>query len=232
MCIKERPILMSAPMVRAILAGSKTQTRRIIKRPLPDYLTVSKGRIVVNPEKITTYLPLGVKELKKMLAPWRCRYGEQGDRLWVRETFFEVYGDDFQPTGEYIYRATNEGYVHVLDDDGGIKVNKDGSDASPWIPSIHMPRRASRMNLAVENTWVERLQNISEEDAIAEGVLFNEEYSLYWDYEREQWICVDAVDSFRTLINKISGAGTWESNPLMRVMEFKVIEVKGDQNER
>lgn len=228
---KERPILMSAPMVRAILAGSKRQTRRIIKRPLPEYLTVSKGRIVVNPEKITTYLPLGVKELEKMLAPWKCRYGESGDRLWVRETFFEGYNDEFEPTGEYFYAATHDGCVFVMNDDGGPKVNKDGSDASPWKPSIHMPRKASRITLEITDVRAEYLQDISEDNAIAEGVLFNEEYSLYWDYEREQWICVDAVDSFRTLIDKISGSGTWDSNPLMQVVEFKVLTVKGDSDE-
>lgn len=214
-------------MVRAILAWDKTQTRRIIKRPLPEYLTVSKGRIVVNPEKITTYLPLGVKELEKMLAPWKCPYGESGDRLWVREAFCHK-DDDFGSMlyDQYWYRATTP-HIRNVDGDGFGVTRKDGSESSPWIPSIHMPRRASRITLEVENTWVEYLQDISEDDAIAEGVLFDSDHSLYWDYEREQWICIDAVDSYRTLIDKISGSGTWDSNPLMRVVEFKVLTVKG-----
>lgn len=228
---KERPILFSADMIRALLSGQKSQTRRIIKKPLPEYLAVSEGRIVVNPEKITPYLPLGARELEKMLSPWKSPYGEPGDHLWVRETFCRMADDNGYPVdGQYWYRATHPN-IRCVDGDGFGARRKDGSEASPWIPSIHMPRRASRITLEIGNTWVEYLQDISEDDAISEGVLFNEEHSLYWDYEREQWICVDAIDSYRTLINKINGDGTWESNPLMRVVKFKVIEVKGARND-
>lgn len=225
---KERPILMSAPMVRAILAEEKTQTRRIVK-PQPYF--DSRNNLIFGKWNYgqdicgTHALPF-----KNMLC--ECPYGTVGDRLWVREAFFEVYdADTFRPTGRYCYAATHEGYVNVLDEAGGIKLNKDGSEASPWKPSIHMPRVASRILLEITGIRVERLQDISEDDALAEGVAFNGDYDLWWDYLRNQWICVDPIDSYESLICKINGKDAWDKNPWVWVVEFKVIEVKGDEHE-
>ncbi len=225
--IKERPILMSSPMVRAILEGRKTQTRRIIK-PQPYF--DARNNLIFGKWNYGQDL-YGTHVLPKRNIALKCPYGNAGERLWVRETFFEVYNAPFSPTGEYCYAATHQGYVNVFDEDGGIKINKDGSDASPWIPSIHMPRKASRILLEITGIRVERLQDISEDDAIEEGILFNGDYELWWDYQREQWICVDPIDSYKSLICKINGPETWEKNPWVWVVEFKVIKVKGGSHE-
>lgn len=226
MSIKERPILMSGDMVRAILAGSKRQTRRIIKCPLPEYLSAEDGKIVYLIDKLDDAIfPISSCDLKRMIRPWVCKYGDLGDRLWLRETI------SINRYDEYVYKADFDvsEFDAYEDGDGGIWFpgRRDLDRDWKWIPSRHMPRRFSRITLEITGKKVEHLQDISEEDAIAEGVLFNPDHSLYWDYEREQWICIDAVDSFRTLINKISGAGTWDSNPLVRVVEFQIFDVKG-----
>lgn len=240
--IKERPILMSAPMVRAILESRKTQTRRIVKSK-SDLNHYNKAFVLSRDEYNNDVAPEFKEKIvaKKPMALFfrnfindldiECPYGNVGERLWVRETFFEAYNDRFLPTGEYCYAANHQGYVCVLDEDGGIKTNKDGSDASPWKPSIHMPRKASRILLEITGIRIERLQDISEDDAIAEGILFNGDYELWWDYQREQWICVDPIDSYKSLICKINGPETWEKNPWVWVVEFKVIEVKGGSHE-
>ena len=245
--IKERPILFGGDMIRALLqeysmpGQYKNQTRRThgLHRfnDFPPYLKKKGWEIQEFIEESPGWW-LAISNDEDGEFPdddfniWvRCPYGKAGDRLWVKETFFEVYNDQFQPTGKYCYAATHQGYVNVLDDDGGIKINKDGSDASPWKPSIHMPRKASRIQLEITGIRAERLQDISEEAAIAEGILFNGDYELWWDYQREQWICVDPIDSYKSLICKINGPETWEKNPWVWVVEFKVIKVKGGSHE-
>lgn len=227
--IKERPILMSSPMVRAILAGQKTQTRRLVKSR-NDLSRYNKVFVLSKDEynkDVATEFKVKVVAKKPMALFFRnfindldieCPYGNVRERLWVRETFFEAYNDRFLPTGEYCYAATHQGYVYVLDEDGGIKINKDGSDAS-------------RILLEITGIRAERLQDISEDDAIAEGILFDGDYELWWDYQREQWICVDPIDSYKSLICKINGPETWERNPWVWVVEFKVIEVKGSSHD-
>lgn len=125
--MKERPILFSAPMVRALLSGAKTQTRRVVK-PQP----YENG----SPEHFS------ISELSKF-----CHYGQPGDRLWVRETFFGGYPG----VANTLYRATHA--------DAAVK----------WRPSIFMPRQASRLTLEITGVRVERLTTISVSDAIAEG---------------------------------------------------------------
>ncbi len=219
-------------MVQAILEERKTQTRRTrgfdkFCANVPEGFAIDYFVEELPGEWLAISYQEG-GEFPSFFNPWiKCPYGKVGDRLWVRETFFEVYNDRFLPTGKYCYAATHQGYVNVLDEDGGIKINKDGSDASPWKPSIHMPRKASRILLEITGIRVERLQDISEDDAVAEGVLFNEDYELWWDYLREQWICVDSIDSYESLICKINGRDTWERNPWVWVIEYKVLEVKG-----
>ena len=138
--MKERPILFSAPMVRALLAGTKTQTRRIVKARDLEWMDVHQG-------------------LREPDNAERCPYGQPGDRLWVRETFARIDGQT-RPWIETDYQAT---YTHGdrLGDTLGIKKR--------WTPSIHMPRHASRITLEVTGVRVERLQDISAADARAEG---------------------------------------------------------------
>lgn len=152
---RERPILFSAPMVRALLAGTKTQTRRIEK----------------------TSFPLGWgKPDERSLFLRGCPYGQPGDRLWVRETWMPVNKDGFAigPKGAdptlgdgAIYRAD----IPAVSEADERRVRRAVRDvAAPWRPSIHMPRWASRLTLEVTEVRVQRLQDISEEDARAEGV--------------------------------------------------------------
>jgi hypothetical protein len=114
-----------------------------------------------------------------------------------------------------IYRA--DGADIVCDDgDGGIKYNEDGSLASPWKPSSFMPRKYSRINLAVKNIRVERVQDISEDDAVAEG--YPENNGLY---KPEREVMSIAQVWYSQLWDSINGKGSWESNPMVWVIEFK-----------
>lgn len=158
--MKERPILFSGEMVRAILEGRKTQTRRIIK-----------GKRDAN--GISIEIP---------------RFGKIGDLLYVRETWSE----DFD--GRIQYRADTDG------------------TGRKWKPSIHMPRRVSRITLEITNIRVERLNDISEEDSEAEGV------SGTWTRDLNyKW-------HFKKLWESLNGAGSWEKNPWVWVVEFKVVQ--------
>lgn len=149
--MKERPILFSAPMVRALLDGRKTQTRRILK-PQPQEGT---EKVLNNPGHV--FSPWG--STGRRLLPdqgWECPYGVPGDRLWVKESIVRGYRNDMQMSR---YAAD------------GLPTE---ADAWPWqrnhLSSIHCPRRLSRILLEVNHVRVERLQYISEADAAAEGV--------------------------------------------------------------
>lgn len=152
--VKEWPILFSAPMVRAILDGRKSQTRRVVK-PQPEFemAWASKGF----DRQVATVLDKWGTEI----AVHPCPYGQPGDRLWVRETWAKerhriihtFKGEaPSRMEGDVFYRATTPDIYGLA-----------------WRPSIHMPRWASRILLEIVDVRVERLQQISEEDAIAEG---------------------------------------------------------------
>lgn len=199
--MKERPILFSAPMVRAILNGTKTQTRRVVKDRHID---------AAPPACFFQWL----RE--------RCTYGQPGDRLWVRETWQVVDGSerarrivtDPSPSRGWIeYAAT----VHP------------GHEPPPrWRPSIHMPRWASRILLEITAVRVERLQDISGEDAVAEGIARDgdgyERFHVDPDAPLGQSFTRNPVLAYRGLWEKINGVGTWDANPLVWVIEFKRVE--------
>ena len=249
--IKERPILMSAPMVRAILDRQKTQTRRIVKSK-NDLSRYTKAVVISKEEYNEEIAPELCTKIvaKKPMALFarrginnldiECPYGNVGDRLWVRESFKKwcIDGTDTIEDGWWTvrYRADNNIRKHCATwdccatDDSPTEVGCVKAPAR-WTPSIHMPRWASRILLEITAIRVERLQDISDDDAIAEGILFNGDYDLWWDYQREQWICVDPIDSYKSLICKINGPETWERNPWVWVVEFKVREMKGGSHE-
>lgn len=198
--MKERPILFSAPMVRALLAGTKTQTRRVVK-PAPQ--TVRNHR--------SAAWDGDPAELMKLLttAGRRCPYGQPGDRLWCRETWLTVNGDDT------FYRAD---YLH---DPAG-----DRAHGVAWKPSIHMHRSRSRITLEVTGVRVERLQDISEADALAEGVTplpGGDMWTAGGLYDgplhaaRPQW-------AYRRLWEQINGPESWAANPWVWVVEFRRLE--------
>jgi hypothetical protein len=216
--MKERPILFKGAMVRAILDGNKTQTRRIIEcicnswhidRVLGDWgLSVPPHKWDgSDPEPLWRWT--GKKQPKAgdwvevfqtevddhRGGPISCPFGTVGDRLWVRETwqFCDYDGPGGYPKTDIVYRA-----------DGETDDKRHG-----WVPSIHMPRWASRITLEVTGVRVERLNEISESDAISEGVtLPNPELETYYS-------------GFKRLWQSINGPSSWSLNPWVWVIKFK-----------
>ena len=226
--IKERPILFSAPMVRAILEGRKTVTRRVVKVQ-PFDLSWSRhdhrfeytaGRLE-NGDEIDGFYAYTTRSGGEWSA--KCPYGQPGDRLWVRETFADLRGTGIEhrpdpegPLQRYAYAADCRpgSYADEARKDYGIK----------WKPSIHMPRAACRILLEITEVRVERLGDISDEQALAEGV------RLYTDHaEFGDWYHVEGIEtysaaprrSFELLWSSINGADSWNSNPWVWVVEFK-----------
>lgn len=212
----EKPILFSTPMVKAILDGKKTQTRRITPM-LTAVLSKNNSRVVVK----------------------KCKY-DVGDILWVRETT-RIVGWELE-SGEYFVEY-KDGQIHALDIDDdndsimkyiekmeskgiikfpdGIDFEKDDFESAayeilkpfPWRPSIFMNKAATRIFLRVTNVRLESLHDITEEDAIAEGCT---------QYETEtDWLT--AKYGFQVLWESINGDGSWKENPYVWVIEFESI---------
>jgi hypothetical protein len=186
--MRERPILFSAPMVRAILDGTKTQTRRVVK-PAPMMVTDHKTAVWEGP----------ADSLLKLLdgAGRHCPYGQPGDRLWVREAFAFCLADKFGPTPDSVIYRADEG-------------NADWPHG--WKPSIHMPRCASRITLEVTAVRVERLNDISEKDAWAEGCE---------GFDDDVTGGKSGYLEFAELWESINGPGSWDANPWVWVVEFR-----------
>lgn len=206
--MKERPILMSAPMVRAILAGTKTQTRRVVKPQPPAgwdrncWFSAPVWGWTAQAEPAQTWHKV------------RCPYGQPGDRLWVRETW-----NRFEAWQGYFYAADDHSFGIGADDDP----DHIPEHAIRWKPSIHMPRAASRITLEVTGVRVERLQDISAADAIAEGI--EAEGDEWRDYLMPHTqCCLTPRSSYRTLWESIHGPGSWDANPWVWVIEFRRIE--------
>lgn len=218
--IKERPILFSCNMVQAILDGRKKQTRRVVKVP---YGCIVQTGIVGQKMTAKPYLATG--ECSKELP---CKW-QVGDRLWVRETFAKICNSlDSYCDGEdcahckFEYRADNP----------GAKFPGEWPNTTPpiegpphWKPSIYMPRAASRITLEITAIRVERLQDISEADAAAEGIKmyrFGEAKMFSVADDAPSW--VDPISAFSHLWVSLNGSESWESNPWVWVIEFKKIE--------
>lgn len=214
--MKERPILFKGDMVRAILNGRKTQTRRIIKGQSDEWEKLTDEEDIHGNE---FFVVLGKEEgsLRPILTSVKCPYGHIGDRLWVRETW-----NTFDPWVGVFYAADDHSY--------GIGDDDDADHIEPhdirWRPSIHMPRWASRILLEVTDVRVERLKDISEEDAISEGIyLFQGEGGGYKSARGEQEHDT-AVEAYADLWERINGPGSWDANPWVWVVSFKTLEVR------
>lgn len=183
--MKDHPIIFSAEMVRAILAGTKTQTRRVVK-PQPD----ERSKYPVT---------------EMWFRDIQCRYGKVGDRLWVREKF----------------SISGNGYFYSDESDGTVKV--------AWSSPIYMPRKASRITLEITNVRVERLQEISETDAKAEGVIVTEGHinceRLFSELRPDLEKISAAQQAFSDGWDKLNAKRgfSWERNPWVWVIEFKKI---------
>jgi hypothetical protein len=227
--MKERPILFSAPMVRAILEGRKTMTRRIIKDPI-----CTNREIYGEDGGLTWYGNFGLRK--------PCKFGAVGDRLWVKETWCPGYDHDpddlsGDPKVSVIYNADQQTkYItapsYELADDWSRNYSEDGDDNWKLKPSIFMPRWASRIMLEIVSVRVERLQDITEEDAKAEGVIHDDCSTVLWkNYTNKMSSYDTARSSYASLWEKINGDGSWDSNPWVWVIEFKRVteEQKGGE---
>lgn len=218
----ERPIRCNAPEVRAILAGTKTQTRRAVKPHFGDPAFVifaqeaeQDGEVTFWPYRSDDGETASIDDCE---IPLRCPYGQPGDRLWVRETWALVDAAhkpaDFERATRIVYRA--DGLTVPNQRDPEIRAMFAGRNALPdagmkWRSSTSMPRVASRITLEITGVRVERLQDISEYDAMQEGV-------AGWALDPR---CETARDGFRVLWDSINGPGSWDANPWVWVIEFR-----------
>lgn len=210
--MRERPILFSAPMVRAILAGRKTQTRRIVKpQPLPETDALRDvprenrwyaASATINDWGVE-YRPLGTDQQHD----WRCPYGVPGDELWVRETW------RMAQWGGPIYRADKERALGM----------DEYSDRHKWKPAIHLRREHSRIQLRITSVRVQRLQEITEGDAICEGVTYSTPELDEVVEAGGEWFR-PARNAFRELWDSINAErAPWASNPWVWVVAFERI---------
>ncbi|EKJ7310807.1 TPA: hypothetical protein MIP50_17470 [Klebsiella pneumoniae] len=194
--ISERGMIFNAEMVRALLDGRKTQTRRIIKDctvgrdPISKFIKIGKKFIGCYPEDV----PELIREC--------CPYGVPGDRIWVRETWAEA---GASAPDLKLYRANYPEHVP------SIYENVPPAEEIRWTPSIHMPRTASRILLEITDVRVERLRSMSQDDARAEGVIAASGP-------------MEAGLAFRELWDSIYGEESWKANPWVWVIEFKRVE--------
>jgi len=252
--MRERPILFAAPMIRAILAGAKTQTRRLLS-PQPqlaimDAATSRSFHAAMDVGLIPKDEPAVWRWRGTFCTPWpRCAdrwspFGVPGDRLWVRETFALIWPGEYEPDdireNEVEYRADHPGkrYPGEWPD---CPASETDSSCPKWRPSLHMPRWASRLTLEITDVRVERLQDISEADARAEGIpldvwdaaliapnyLTDGEFFQNWREEEPHFAKSDriAVESYRALWDSLNAKrAPWSSNPWVWVLSFKRVE--------
>lgn len=213
--MKERPILFSGPMVRALLDGSKTQTRRALKVQPTHFNPVGVPRRVVPSGGPSDVI--------------RCPYGETGDRLWVRETWqgpllqeFEVDADPDWHYASHIHQYQNPAHCEYAADGGPKPEYTDADDVmrQGWRPSIHMPRWASRITLEITSARVERLQDISEADALAEGIVRQPDGG-HGLADTTHYHHTDPRQSYFSLWEAINGPDSWAANPWVWAIEFR-----------
>jgi hypothetical protein len=215
--MKERPILFSGPMVRALLDGSKTQMRRVVKRSnewpanaVKAVVLETRGTALAVDAKRYTYGP----EIK-------FPYGHPGDRLWVKETTVNV--EDHGYVGP-VYAESDEG--RSVRDYGLSPDPEDMTEVEPQDlklrPSIFMYRAMSRITLEIVSVRVERLQDISEVDALAEGVDRQEAKTTLSSIGMKD--ISGPVAEYSVLWEKINGAGSWDANPWVWVIEFRSVK--------
>jgi hypothetical protein len=213
--VKERGILFSAPMVRALLAGTKTQTRRAVN--------MARWRLADGSEEFGP--PASA-----------CPYGAPGDRLWCREAFRFPSSLDKESPATIGDRAIDAGYSRPW---CPTQCEADNARTSTWssfhtpptdtVPGrlragMHMPRWASRITLEVVSVRVERLQDISEADARAEGLQWDKHVGWgTWDADGAMRCggSHDPVDAYRCLWTNINGNGSWDANPWVWAVGFR-----------
>lgn len=222
-----KPILFSTPMVRAILKGRKTQTRRIIKTVLDN-----RGLRFCN-----GYEDWHGNSIK-------CPYGAIGDVLWVREEHYlwgcwEDVPDIKTPTGKQKRRFVDKARRVLFPNTFGNNVQADRNDIG-WHMRLarFMPRKYTRLFLQVTDIRVERLQDISEEDCVSEGIEYADSYyprppdghlpPLPWKNYQTDGECLLPIDSYSSLWKEINGEESWHANPWVWAITFKRIDKPAD----
>ena len=237
--MKSTPILFNSAMVCAILSGEKTQTRRIVKLKGNDgiqsdhslwrYLEVdSMSGNQIESNKQGMHFWQHTEDIVRLIKE-QCPYGQVGDQLWVRETFcsndknvagykadatcgaFGFDGDGNKIFVKHGYILDAESYLDNFED--GCSTYGIGAFGGKWKPSIHMPRWLSRITLKITNIRVERLNEISDDDALKEGI--DRTNTSIAGYAKER---------FKRLWESINGAGSWSANPWVWVIEFEVLK--------
>ena len=214
--MREIPILFSASMVRAIIDGKKTQTRRVVKPQLSGCPYNDNGIWVER------WFHTGDDDREI-----RCPYGQRGDKLWVRENWqYYDWNEDGMPCIRYaadnatVWPEVPEEWAERIDDIWATLSSEDDNMARDrrWRPSIHMPRWASRITIEITAVRVERLQDISEADALDEGITYNDIANNGLDPMRaRRW--------YRGLWESINGTGSWDENPWVWVIDFRRMDV-------
>lgn len=204
----ERGMIFNGEMVRAILDGQKTQTRRVMK-PQPDPCPAPRGGHWWPSNVFKTMLHVE-EEMQNGKGGWgglvddACPFGDVGDRIWVRETWAEA---GASAPDLKLYRANYPAHVPTHYE------NVPPVEDVRWTPSIHMPRWASRILLEITDVRVEQLNDISEEDARSEGISGSS--------------ARDVKEAYAALWRSIYGSDSWRANPWVWVIEFKRIEGDG-----
>jgi hypothetical protein len=219
------PILFSTPMVQAILEGRKTQTRRIVDMPKEDITDATWGYTCFTPDR---HISFRGKHSNGQYGESfvKSKYGKKGDVLWVRESFMpldlqEDFSDDEDDDNailkcEFGYKAGGRMWANVEQDyyDRVYDlIDNMEQEGEKWKPSIHMPKSACRLFLQIESIRVERLHDISKEDAMKEGYPF-EPHRVNPENHAQSWFHQLWID-----IN-----GNWNDNPWVWVIQFKRIE--------
>ena len=226
--MRERGMIFNAEMVRAILDGRKTQTRRVI---VPSMRTADT-QFELHQQPDGSWMPMhtfneGSFDKTGSERPIKCPFGAVGDRLWVRETWADV---NHEGCPAVAYRANGE--VRDLCEDDGDETDPNlekyrfanwypdlmsGTEGT-WTPSIHMPRWASRITLEITGVRVERLSSMTEEDARAEGCMGGHDSIPGYMYS------ATPHEHFHHLWTSIYGEDSWQVNPWVWVVEFKRVE--------
>lgn len=226
--MKDIPILFSAPMVRAILAGTKTQTRRVVK-PQPERRNIEQvGSMLGFKKRHADGFWLWPNAQVKIVA--ECPHGQPGTMIWVRETFYawgrwetRYSAKKGRDEWHFVDMTLESGKAYEYPATGGQpqpmggKRHRGGVAPAWWKrPAIHMPRAASRITLEITGVRVERLKSISSDDAYAEG-------AAEWAAEtvRDGNKYPSAVAAFQALWESINGPESWAANPWCWAVEFK-----------
>lgn len=219
--MKERPILFSGPMVRAILDGRKTQTRRVVKPQPRFHADGGPGWYPDGDAKQRKHYGT-LDHFRRGMPTDFCPYGVPGDRLWVRETWaVDAPLDEVRREREDLMGSVDFGHGPYFRAD---PVHE--NSGLTWRPSIHLPRWACRLTLEVVNVRVERLQDISERDCLAEGIgcategTTVAEFGMAKRMYRELW---DSINAKRT---------PWASNPWVWVVEFRKVEPPSEKTRK